>query len=55
MNMEFMGKLHIPKEMKEQYHVPEEALEVKAKRDEEIAKIFDGRDKDRMVLIIGPC
>lgn len=55
MNMEFMGKLPIPKEIKEQYPVPEEALEVKARRDEEIAKIFDGTDKDRMVLIIGPC
>ncbi len=55
MNMDFIGKLPIPKDIKEQFPVPEEALELKAKRDKEIAAIFNGEDKERMVLVIGPC
>lgn len=54
MNMQFMGKLPIPKEIKEQYPLSEAAAEVKAQRDKEIKAIFDGID-DRMLLIIGPC
>ena len=54
MNMQFMGKLPIPKEIKEQYPLSEAAAEVKAQRDKEIKAIFDGSD-DRMILIIGPC
>ena len=54
MNMQFMGKLPIPKEIKEQYPLSEEASLVKAKRDKEIKAIFDGTD-NRMILIIGPC
>ena len=54
MNMEFVGKLPIPKEIKEQYPLSPEFAAVKAQRDSEIQKIFAGED-DRMVLIIGPC
>ena len=54
MNMQFMGKLPIPKEIKEQYPLSEEAALVKAERDKEIKDIFDGTD-NRMILIIGPC
>ena len=54
MNMQFIGKLPIPQEIKAQYPLSEEAAEVKLSRDKEIAKIFSGED-DRMVLVIGPC
>ena len=54
MNMEFKRKLPIPKEIKEQYPVTREIENIKAKRDEEIKAIFEGKD-DRLALIIGPC
>lgn len=54
MNMQFIGKLPIPQEIKALYPLSEEAAEVKLARDKEIAKIFTGEDS-RMVLIIGPC
>jgi len=54
MNMEFIGKLPIPQEIKAQYPLSEEAADIKIARDKEIAKIFRGEDQ-RMVLIIGPC
>ena len=53
-NMEFIGKLPIPQEIKEQYPLSAAAAQVKAARDEEIAKVFIGEDS-RMLLIIGPC
>ena len=54
MNMQFIGKLPIPQEIKALYPLSEEAAEVKIARDKEIAKIFTGEDH-RMVLVIGPC
>ncbi|MCR5151262.1 MAG: 3-deoxy-7-phosphoheptulonate synthase [Clostridiales bacterium] len=54
MNMEFIGKLPIPKDIKEQYPVSEKGIKVKAARDEEIKKIFSGKD-NRLVFVIGPC
>ena len=54
MNMEFMGKLPIPQEIKAQYPLSSEAAEVKARRDQEIRAIFTGEDQ-RMLLVIGPC
>ena len=54
MNMEFKRKLPIPKEIKEQYPVTAEIENIKAKRDEEIKAIFEGKD-DRFILVIGPC
>ncbi len=54
MNMDFIGKLPIPQEIKAQYPVPPEASAVKARRDAEIKNIFTGRD-DRLLLVIGPC
>ncbi len=54
MNMEFKRKLPIPKEIKEQYPVTAEIEKIKAKRDEEIKAIFEGKD-NRFILIIGPC
>lgn len=54
MNMEFIGRLPIPQEIKAQYPLSEEAAAVKAKRDEQIRAIFEGKDQ-RMLLVIGPC
>jgi len=54
MQMEFIRKLPIPKELKEKFPLPEEVKKIKAARDEEIRKIFTGED-DRFILIIGPC
>ena len=54
MNMQFIGKLPIPQEIKAQYPLSEEAADIKIARDKEISAVFSGQD-DRMVLIIGPC
>ena len=54
MNMDFIGKLPIPQEIKAQYPVPHEASAVKARRDAEIKNIFTGKD-NRLLLVIGPC
>ncbi|HPE95878.1 MAG TPA: 3-deoxy-7-phosphoheptulonate synthase, partial [Bacillota bacterium] len=54
MNMEFIRKLPIPKEIKEMYPLPEEYAEIKAQRDREIKAVFSG-ESDKFLLIIGPC
>lgn len=54
MNMDFIRKLPIPKEVKEQFPVPEEAAKLREKRISEINDVFTGRS-DKMVLVIGPC
>ncbi len=53
-NMNFKRKLPIPKEIKEQYPLTRELVNIKAQRDAEIAEIFTGAS-DKMVLVIGPC
>ncbi len=54
MNMEFVRKLPIPKDVKEEYPLPNNLKKIVEKRDEELKNIFSGKD-DRIVLIIGPC
>ena len=54
MNMNFLRKLPIPQEIKKQYPVTEAMAAVKAARDEEIRRIFEGQS-DKLVLVIGPC
>ncbi len=54
MNMDFIRKLPIPKEVKAQYPITPEMEKIKAERDKEIADIFTGKS-DKMVMIIGPC
>ena len=54
MNMEFLRKLPAPDELKQQFPVSARIAEIKAKRDEEICNIFEGKD-DRLLLVIGPC
>lgn len=54
MNMEFIRKLPVPKELKEQFQLPEKLIAVKAARDAEIQKVFTG-ESSKKLLIIGPC
>ena len=54
MNMKFLRKLPIPKEVKELYPISEELAKTKAANDEEIKKVFSG-ESNKMILVIGPC
>lgn len=54
MNMKFLRKLPIPKQIKTHYPVTEEMARVKEERDTELKKIFSG-DSDKFILVIGPC
>ncbi len=54
MNMDFVCKLPIPKDIKEQYPMTKEAIAIKAQRDEEIRAIFEGKER-KLILVIGPC
>lgn len=54
MNMDFKFKLPIPMEIKKQFPLSKEAEQIKAKRDEELKAIFEGKER-KLVLIVGPC
>lgn len=54
MEMEFLRKLPTPQELKEQFPVSAQIVATKAKRDEEIRDIFEGKS-DKLILVIGPC
>ncbi len=54
MEMEFIRKLPIPMDIKEQYPVTEHIKQVKEQKDKEIRDVFEGKS-DRLLLIIGPC
>lgn len=54
MSMNFLRKLPIPKEIKEQFPMSDELVKIKKERDKEIHRIFTGED-NRLALIIGPC
>ncbi len=54
MNMDFLRKLPIPAEIKEQFPMSAELKALKEKRDAEIAAVFTG-ESDKFLLIIGPC
>ena len=54
MQMNFHRKLPIPKEVKKEFPLTAHMEEVKAKRDESIRAVFDGRS-DKFILVIGPC
>lgn len=54
MNMEFIRKLPIPQKLKKQFSLSQKLVDVKAKRDAEIEKVFTG-ESDKKLLIIGPC
>ena len=54
MSMNFLRKLPIPKEIKEQFPISDDLVKIKKERDKEIHRIFTGED-NRLALIIGPC
>lgn len=53
-NMNFVCKLPIPKDIKAQYPVTAEAAEIKRQKDAEIREIFEGKER-KLILVIGPC
>ena len=54
MNMNFIRKLPIPKDIKAEYPLTSELAAIKKVRDEQIKKIFAG-ESDKLLLVIGPC
>lgn len=52
--MDFKCKLPIPKEIKEQFPLSDNAAKIKEKRDAELKSIFEGKER-KLVLVIGPC
>ena len=54
MNMNFIRKLPIPKEVKAEYPLTDDLRAKKQERDAEIAGIFTG-ESDKLLLVIGPC
>ncbi len=54
MNMNFIRKLPVPKDIKEMYPISEELKLIKERRDAEIRSVFEGKS-DKFLLIIGPC
>lgn len=53
-NMEFIYKLPIPKDIKEQYPITKEAEKIREAKNKEIRDIFEGKEK-KLILVIGPC
>ena len=54
MGMDFLRKLPIPKDIKEQFPMDKKLVKIKEEKDKEIRDIFTGND-NRLALIIGPC
>ena len=54
MQMTFHRQLPIPQDVKNEFPVTPQMAQVKAKRDESIQAVFDGRS-DKFILVIGPC
>lgn len=54
MNMDFIRKLPVPKDIKEQYPLEKKYALIKEERDKEIKEILEGKSK-KLLLIIGPC
>ncbi|MFR7992289.1 MAG: 3-deoxy-7-phosphoheptulonate synthase [Lachnospiraceae bacterium] len=54
MSMNFIRKLPIPMEIKEQFPISEKAQNIKAKRDQMIRDVITGKS-DKFLMIIGPC
>ena len=54
MRMNFHRKLPIPQEVKKEFALTDKMVQVKAERDEQIRKVFEGTS-DKFLLIIGPC
>ena len=54
MSFEYVRKLPTPKEIKDEFPVPEHVMNKKSLRDKEIADVITGKS-DKFIVIIGPC
>jgi len=54
MSMKFIKRIQTPEEIIAQLPVPSQVKTIKASRDNEIKRVFEGKD-ERFLLIIGPC
>ena len=54
MSMNFLRKLPIPMDIKDEYPITKKMEDAKEARDAEIKKVFRG-ESDKFLLIIGPC
>lgn len=54
MSFEFITKLPTPEEIREQYPISKALIDLKAKRDQEIADVLTGKS-NKLLVIIGPC
>ncbi len=54
MSFEFLRKLPTPDEIKEEFPLPKNLINLKKERDEEIKKVFTG-ESDKFLMVIGPC
>ena len=54
MSFEFLRKLPTPDEIKEEFPLPTNLINLKKERDEEIKKVFTG-ESDKFLMVIGPC
>lgn len=52
--MKINHQLPLPDTLKAQYPLSNELKEIKARRDEEIRRIFTG-ESDKFVVLVGPC
>ena len=54
MNMKFVRKLPIPRDVKQEYPVPDALREVRSKNVRQIRDVLNGKS-DKLLMIIGPC
>lgn len=54
MGMRINAELPLPADLKAEYPLTEEILNIKKKRDREIRDIFTGKS-DKFIVIVGPC
>ena len=54
MSFEIIKKLPTPDEIKAQYPVPKNLIELKKQRDQEISDVITGKS-NKFLVIIGPC
>ena len=54
MALNIIRELPHPSELKAAHPLSQELIDIKAKRDEEVKKIFSG-ESDKFLLVIGPC
>ena len=54
MSFQFVSQLPTPKEIREEFPVPEKLAQLKKQRDQEIADVITGKS-NKFLVIIGPC